>query len=68
MHGVVYSETVVHSPPAELVGQAPYQLLLVTLADGTRVMGRTRGDNLRIGDSVAAVEIREGVHFFEKQP
>lgn len=64
--GVVYSETVVHSPPAELAGQAPYQLVLVTLDGGTRVMGRAAGGKLEIGDRVSRKEIREGVPFFEK--
>jgi uncharacterized OB-fold protein len=67
MTGTVYSESIVHSPPAELLGQAPYQLLLVTLSDGRRVMGRgAAGQNLSINDPVTLKESREGVLFFEK--
>ncbi|MBM3787080.1 MAG: OB-fold domain-containing protein [Acidobacteria bacterium] len=68
MTGKVYTETVVWSPPAELVDAAPYQLVLVAPADGPRVMGRMIGDRVAIGDTVVLDSVADGVHFFRKLP
>jgi uncharacterized protein len=64
MKGTVYTETVVHAAPREFVKEAPYQLVIVTLEDRTRITGRIDGGPVRIGDPVALVEHRNGVPFF----
>lgn len=59
MEGVIYTETVIHSAPAEFVNEAPYQLVIVSL-DGEgagRRTGRVRGAaRVAIGDRVTLVE------------
>lgn len=64
--GVVYTETVVHAAPEQFAADAPYQLAIVTLAEGGRVTGRIAGDRVAIGDAVEFVEDRAGVPFFKK--
>ncbi len=64
MTGTVYTETVVHAAPREFVKEAPYQLVIVTLEDNTRVTGRVNGERVHIGDPVKLVEHRNGVPFF----
>jgi len=64
MKGIVYTETVVHAAPREFVKEAPYQLVIVTLEDGTRVTGRVDGERVKIDDPVTLAEHRNGVPFF----
>jgi len=64
MKGTVYSETVVHAAPREFVKDAPYQLAIVTLEDGTRITGRVEGGRVHIGDPVTLVANRNGVDYF----
>ncbi len=64
MTGTIYTETVVHSAPARLADQAPYQIAIVALETGERVTGRIEGRPVRIGDTVRALEIRAGVFWF----
>lgn len=66
MRGVVYTETVIHVAPEAFVSEAPYQLVIVELAEGQRVTGRIDGERVVIGDSVDEVESRGGVRFFKK--
>jgi uncharacterized OB-fold protein len=70
MKGVVYTETVVHVPPAELVDLAPYQVVIVEFADGRRVTGRSlgssAGDRVAIGESVEEIEPVDGVRIFRR--
>jgi uncharacterized OB-fold protein len=66
MSGTVYTETVVWSPPAAYVNDAPYQLAIVERKEGGRVTGRILGDRVQIGDRVDLVEEREGVPYFRK--
>jgi len=65
--GKVYTETVIHAAPQQFVAEAPYQLVIVTLEDGTRVTGRVKGDRLAIGDTVEVAEERDGVPYFFKR-
>ena len=65
-HGVVYTETVVYSPPEKYAAEAPYQLAIVDLKDGSRSTVRIVGERVKIGDAVILVEERAGVHYFEK--
>ena len=68
MKGIVYTETVVHSAPAQLANDAPYQIAIVDLQDGTRRTGRIAaalaGQRVKIGDAVELTEEREGVLWF----
>ncbi|MGD0497667.1 MAG: OB-fold domain-containing protein [Bryobacteraceae bacterium] len=64
--GSVYTETVVHSAPEAFASEAPYQIAIVSLDGGGRVVGRVLGERAAIGDPVAEVEERAGVPFFRK--
>ena len=66
MIGTVYTETVVHLAPEAFAKDVPYQVVIVTLEDGTRVTGRVTGDRVTIGDLVERVAVRDGVPFFLK--
>ena len=67
MTGTVYTETLIHSAPEAFVSEAPYQLIIVTLDDGTRVTGRVSGESVSIDDAVFLAEERNGVPFFRKR-
>jgi uncharacterized OB-fold protein len=66
MRGVVYTETLIHSAPEAFVADAPYQLIIVTLEDGTRLTGRVAGERVAIDDQVELDEHRSGVPFFKR--
>jgi uncharacterized OB-fold protein len=66
MTGVVYTETLIHAAPQQFLNEAPYQLIIVTLDDGTRVTGRVMEGRVSIDDRVEAVEQRNGVPYFRK--
>jgi uncharacterized OB-fold protein len=66
MSGIVYTETLIHSAPEAFVAEAPYQLIIVTLEDGSRVTGRVDGGPVAIDDPVVLAEHRNGVPFFRK--
>jgi uncharacterized protein len=65
--GIVYTETVIYSPPVAFMNDAPYQTAIVSLEGGGRLTGRVLGDRVVIGDHVVEVEQREGVPFFRKE-
>ncbi len=55
MTGMVYTETVVHAAPAAFAEEAPYQVAIVQLADGTKTTARIAGgDRVKIGDRVVS--------------
>jgi uncharacterized OB-fold protein len=62
--GVVYTETVVWSPPEAYVNDAPYQLAIIALDAGGRLTARILGDRVHIGDRVVLAEYRAGVPYF----
>ena len=64
--GVVYTETVVHSPPPDLAAEAPYQLVIVEFEGGKRHTGRMLEGRVSIGDAVEVAEERDGVLLFRK--
>ena len=66
MQGIVYTETVVHMAPPALTHLAPYQLVMVDLADGRRVTGRSEGDRVAIGDPVELATETDGVLIFRR--
>ena len=67
MKGTIYTETVVYAAPAAFVKDAPYQLVIVTLEDGTRVTGRVEGERVTIDTPVELVEHRDGVPYFRRE-
>ena len=64
--GTVYTETVVHAPPEQFAADAPYQLAIISLAEGGRVTARIEGARVVIDDPVQFVEGRGGIPFFRK--
>ena len=64
--GVVYTETVVHAAPEQFIADAPYQLAIVSLAEGGRLTVRIDGERVVIGDHVDFVEDRNGIPFFRR--
>jgi uncharacterized OB-fold protein len=64
--GIVYTETVVYSPPEQYVNDAPYQLAIIELENGRRLTGRIDGERAQIGDRVQFVDFRNDVPFFQK--
>jgi uncharacterized OB-fold protein len=64
--GIVYTETVVHAAPEQFAADAPYQLAIISLAEGGRVTARVEGPRVAIGDRVNFVEDRGGIPFFAK--
>ncbi|HCC59310.1 MAG TPA: hypothetical protein DEQ47_19020 [Solibacterales bacterium] len=54
--GVVYTETVVHLAPPAFAADAPYQVAIVTLEDGSRLTARIGGERVVIGDRVIETE------------
>lgn len=65
--GVVYTETVVHSPTERYANDAPYQLAILDLPEGGRLTGRILGERCAIGDAVEFAESRGGVAYFRKK-
>jgi uncharacterized OB-fold protein len=65
--GIVYTETVVFSPPEAYVNDVPYQLAIIELEGGKRITGRIAGERAQIGDRVTFAEFRAEVPFFQKQ-
>jgi uncharacterized OB-fold protein len=66
MTATVYTETVVHLAPEAFAADVPYQVVIVTLENGSRTTGRVLGDRVAIDDRVEQVEARAGVPFFRK--
>jgi uncharacterized OB-fold protein len=65
--GIVYTETVVFSPPEAYVNDVPYQLAIIELESGRRLTGRIDGERAYIGERVKFAEFRNNVPFFRKQ-
>jgi uncharacterized OB-fold protein len=68
--GVVYTETVVYSPPEAFAREAPYQLAIIALDDGERITARIVAasdlDRVQIGDRAEFVEFRNEIPFYKK--
>jgi uncharacterized OB-fold protein len=64
--GIVYTETVVYSPPEAYVNDVPYQLAIVELEGGHRITGRIDGERAQVGERVIFSEFRNQVPFFKK--
>jgi uncharacterized OB-fold protein len=68
--GIVYTETIVHSPPEQFAADAPYQVAIIDIAGGRRVtvriVGKEPHERARIGDRVTFVEERNGVAYYRR--
>jgi uncharacterized OB-fold protein len=68
--GIVYTETIVHSPPEQFAADAPYQVAIIDVEGGRRVtvriLGREPQDRARISDRVTFVEERNGVGYYRR--
>ncbi len=68
--GVVYTETVVHSPPEQYASDAPYQLAIIDLQSGgrltVRIVGKEPKERAHIGDRVTFLEERNGTAYYRK--
>jgi len=68
--GVVYTETIVHSPPERYAADAPYQLAIIEMDGGerltARILGQAQHERAHIGDRVVFVEERDGVSYYRK--
>lgn len=64
--GVVYSETVVHAAPAAFAAEAPYQVAIVLLEDGSKLTGRITGERVAIGDAVIELDPLHDAPAFRK--
>jgi len=56
----------VHLAPEAFAKDVPYQVVIVTRDDASRVTGRIIGERVVIDDPVEQVDIRDGVPFFRK--
>jgi uncharacterized OB-fold protein len=69
--GVVYTETIVHSPPERYAADAPYQLAIVDLENGerltVRILGREPNERAHVGERIGFVEQRDGVSYYRKR-
>jgi len=69
IEGVVYTETVIYSPPAQHLADAPYQIAIVDAGTErltVRISANDPSDRVRIGDRVIFVEERDGVPYFRR--
>ncbi len=67
--GLVYTETIVHSPPAQFAADVPYQLAIIDTDSSrmtVRILGKTDESRVRVGDRVTFVEERDGVAYYAK--
>jgi uncharacterized OB-fold protein len=68
--GIVYTETIVHSPPEQFAADAPYQVAIIDVEGGRRVtvriLGKEPHERARIGDRVTFVEERNGVAYYRR--
>jgi len=65
--GVVYTETVVHLAPERFAADVPYQVIIVTLDDGSRLTARVDGARVAIDDRVVDAGARDGIPYFRKK-
>jgi uncharacterized OB-fold protein len=68
--GIVYTETIVHSPPEQFAADAPYQVAIIDVEGGhrvtVRILGKEPQERARIGDRVTFVEERNGVAYYRR--
>ncbi|HEX4771820.1 MAG TPA: OB-fold domain-containing protein [Bryobacteraceae bacterium] len=64
--GVVYTETVVHTPPEKYLQEAPYQIAIVNLAGLGRRTVRILGEYVKIGESVTFDSYRDNTPCYRR--
>lgn len=68
--GIVYTETMVHSPPEQFATDAPYQVAIIDVEGGprttVRILGKEPHERARIGDRVTFVEERNGIAYYRR--
>jgi uncharacterized OB-fold protein len=62
--GKIYSCTTLYAAAEPFEKDLPFQIAIIELEGGVRLTGRILGARVDIGDDVALVEERGGVHFF----
>jgi uncharacterized OB-fold protein len=66
--GIVYTETIVHSPPEQFAADVPYQLAIIDVVGGgrrtVRILGKTSEERAKIGERVQFVEEKNGVAYY----
>jgi uncharacterized OB-fold protein len=66
--GIVYTETIVHSPPDQFAADVPYQLAIIDVVGGgrhiVRILGNTPEERAKIGERVRFVEEKNGVRYY----
>lgn len=66
--GIVYTETVVHAAPENLISEAPYQIAIIDLEDGNRRTARilmsAQAGRVVVGDPVRFAGYQNGVPCF----
>jgi uncharacterized OB-fold protein len=65
--GLVYTDTIVHLAPERFAADVPYQVIIVTLDDGSRVTARVDGERVAIDDRVVESGMRDGIPYFKKE-
>ena len=69
---VVYTETVVYTPPERYASDAPYQLAILQAASGARFAARiaadSENDRVQVGDKARFIREHEGVLFYARVP
>jgi uncharacterized OB-fold protein len=64
--GTIYTETTVHAAPERFTADAPYQVAIVNVEDGTRITARIQGASVVIGDAVVELDAVAEIPYFGK--
>lgn len=64
--GQVYTCTTLYAAAERFEKDLPFQLAIVELDEGARLMARLTGPAVGVGDRVSFVDQRDGVHYFSK--
>ena len=67
--GKVYSFTTIYYPPLKLKDQGPYEITMIELHNGIKVLGRIidKEGPLKIGQEVSFLRKEGGVYFFRAE-
>ena len=64
--GQVYTCTTLYASAERFEKELPFQLAIVELEEGARLLARVAGPAVVVGDHVSLVDLRDGVYFFSK--
>lgn len=65
-HGTIYSYTKIHIAPAEFEGIAPYNVVLVDLAEAKCKVTTRILEDVAIGDKVTLDRVEDGAYIYRK--